>query len=78
MLPSAHWACDVPHIIDVPQFDQVEIHVGNYPSDTAGCTLLGADRSVDTIGHSHDTITTFTALVVGAESRGEEVTWEVA
>lgn len=28
-------------VMDVPGFTAIEIHIGNYPSDTHGCILLG-------------------------------------
>lgn len=44
----------VPHVENVPGFTAVEQHVGNYPRDTKGCTLVGYLRGPipDFIGQS--------------------------
>lgn len=31
----------VPRILGVPDFDDAELHAGNFPKDTLGCILLG-------------------------------------
>lgn len=33
----------VPHINDVPNRTAIEMHIGNYPTDTDGCTCVGTD-----------------------------------
>jgi hypothetical protein len=33
----------VPHVNDVPGRSAIEIHIGNFPDDTDGCTLVGMD-----------------------------------
>lgn len=38
---SAKHDCFCWHIIGVPQRDNIECHVGNFPRDTLGCVLLG-------------------------------------
>jgi hypothetical protein len=43
----------VPHVEDVPGFSEIEMHIGNYPKDTKGCTLVGKIRGTDFIGQSH-------------------------
>ena len=44
----------VPHLELVPGFDEIEIHIGNYPRDTQGCTLVGrTNPQPDFIGGSH-------------------------
>jgi hypothetical protein len=42
----------VPHVEHVPDFEQIEIHIGNYPKNTDGCTLVGFDAGVDYVGRS--------------------------
>ena len=49
----------VPRIMDVPAFDGVLIHIGNFPFDTAGCVLVGDYDGNNTLSHS---ATTFRAL----------------
>jgi hypothetical protein len=41
-----------PHIQDVPNFTEIEIHPGNYPHDTEGCLLVGAEKDTDFVGIS--------------------------
>lgn len=52
LLPSDHFQCTTPHVLNVPGFDEIEIHWGNYPKDTEGCTLIGLTRLVDFVGNS--------------------------
>jgi Steigviridae/Suoliviridae L,D-carboxypeptidase/transpeptidase len=51
-----------PHIEDVPGFDAIEQHIGNFPKDTDGCTLVGKIRGPqpDFIGMS---LLAYTALM---------------
>ncbi len=41
-----------PHVMAVEGFTEIEIHPGNDPSDTEGCTLVGQTRNVDFVGSS--------------------------
>jgi len=34
----------VPHVENVPGFDAIEQHIGNFPEDTDACTLVGQVR----------------------------------
>ena len=38
------------HIVDVPGFEYVLIHIGNDDDDTAGCLLVGMTQSADDAG----------------------------
>jgi hypothetical protein len=51
---SPKFARHVPHVEGVPGFTAVEMHIGNFPFDTEGCTLVGQMRgpSPDFIGRS--------------------------
>lgn len=40
---------NVPHVEDVPDFEAIEIHIGNYPHDTEGCLLVGSGRGTDSV-----------------------------
>ena len=43
---------DVPLYEGIDGFEEVEIHIGNYPKDTLGCQLVGLDRQADSVLHS--------------------------
>jgi|SRR6185437_13702687 len=43
----------IPHVENVPGFEAIEIHIGNYPKDTLACTLVGKSREADFVGQSH-------------------------
>ena len=49
---SDHFEKIVPKIQNVTGFDGIEIHPGNFPRDTHGCTLVGETRMTDDVGLS--------------------------
>lgn len=52
LLPSPHFGCVTPHVQNVPGFSEIEIHWGNFPKDTEGCTLVGRSHAIDFVGES--------------------------
>jgi hypothetical protein len=34
----------IPHLQDVPNFTEIEVHDGNWPSDLLGCTAVGTEH----------------------------------
>ena len=49
----------IPRILDVPGFDGVLIHIGNFAKDTEGCLLLGFNTVKGAVTKSTETWTQF-------------------
>lgn len=66
--PSPHFQMTTPHLLNVPGFEAIEIHPGNYPEDTHGCILVGAEHQEDLITGSRDTFNKLMAQLTTLEA----------
>lgn len=65
LLWSNHFQRITPHVMNVPGFEEVEIHMGNFPEDTEACLLVGKSRSPDFVGQSDLTFAALMARLSG-------------
>lgn len=68
--PSPHFSRLMP-LVNVEGRSEIEIHWGNYPTDTRGCTLLGYTHETDFVGESKKAFDAFWAIAQGPIERGE-------
>lgn len=51
---SPHFGFPTVWVLGVPDFVNIEIHPGNFPQDTLGCTLVGTFEQQNFVGHSKE------------------------
>lgn len=49
---SPKYGRDMPHVLNVPQFEGIRIHTGNRSEDTEGCLIVGQERSENYVRNS--------------------------
>lgn len=57
----------VPRLINVPCYEGILIHIGNYPKDTEGCILVGKNTKVGAVLESAATFRELYALLQTAK-----------
>lgn len=71
---SNHFQRELPHILNVPNFEGVRIHPGNTDKDTEGCILLGLEwNGGDFIGRSREAFERVFDLIKAAPSTVVEI-----
>lgn len=73
---SPHFKRDTPAINNVPGFEYIRIHPGNFAKDTEGCLLVGETENVSdgNIGSSIAAFNTLLIKIQKAISTGKKVT----
>jgi hypothetical protein len=57
----------LPRLLNVPCFEGVLIHIGNYPKDTEGCILVGRNTAVGAVMDSTATFLKLYEILKGAK-----------
>ena len=70
---SPKYGRDMPHILDVPQFEGIRIHPGNRSEDTEGCLIPGQERVEDYVRNSKPAFDALLTKLNAAWANNEEV-----
>ena len=73
---SNRFQCDMPLIENVPGYQGIRIHSGNYPKDTEGCLLVGNDVAPDMVLNSRVAFAAFFPKLKAA-LQNEKVTLQI-
>lgn len=75
---SPKYKKNMPHILDVPQYEGVRIHPGNEEKDTEGCLLPGMSYKKDWVSESNKAYELLLSMMINAWQAGENVTLEIS
>lgn len=70
---SARFKKDLPLLLNVPQFEGIRIHSGNYAEDTEGCILTGLTKGIDYVGQSRAAFNDIFNAIKAATDKKEAV-----
>lgn len=67
--------CDayIPRLVNVPGFDGILIHIGNYAKDSYGCILLGENKVKGAVVNSTIWFWKFYDIVKKADDEGKDI-----
>lgn len=74
---SPKFGRELPRLLDVPDFEGILIHRGNTPSDTAGCILVGENKTPGRVINSTMYETKIVKLMKEALLKGENISIEI-
>ena len=74
---SKRFRTELPLLVDVPQFEGIRIHPGNFSGDTEGCILVGSGTAPDRLFNSRAAFNALFQRLEVAYAKGEEITIEV-
>lgn len=74
---SPKYKKNMPHVLDVPQFEGIRIHPGNKPDDTEGCLIPGLSYKDDWVRDSQKAYEKLLSMMLNAWEAGEKVTLEI-
>lgn len=63
----------LPRLVDVPGYEGVLIHIGNYPKDTDGCILVGKNTVKGAVMNSTATFKKLYDILKNADEAGEDI-----
>jgi hypothetical protein len=63
----------LPRLMNVPHFEGVLIHCGNYAKDSYGCLIVGENKAKGSVIHSQHTFRKLYAKMNEAYKRGEQI-----
>lgn len=63
----------LPRLVDVPGYEGVLIHIGNYPKDTDGCILVGKNTVKGAVIESTATFKKLYDILKNADEAGEDI-----
>lgn len=63
----------LPRLVDVPGYEGVLIHIGNYPKDTDGCILVGKNTVKGAVMESTATFKKLYDILKNADEAGQDI-----